>query len=119
MFYESIFEFDQADVAVSAGGGVIDSPARPFTHGYEVSFERATVRFEFAGYSDGSSTNIPVTILHADGSVEKPELGDGDPVNAFLHEVEEAARCVKEGLVSPILDAKLAADALRICEMQM
>jgi len=119
MFYETVFEFEQPDLAVSAGGGVIDSPARPFTHGYEVSFERATVRFEFAGYADGSCTSIPVTILHTDGRVEKPELGDGDPVSAFLDEVDEAARCVKQGAVSPILDARLASDALRICEMQM
>ena len=119
MFYESIFEFDQTDLVVSAGGGVIDSPGRPFTHGYEVSFERATVQFEFAGYADGSSSLIPVTILHADGSVEKPEFGDGDPVNAFVHEIDEAARCFKDGVASPILDARIAADALRICEMQM
>lgn len=118
MFYETIFEFGQEGFAVSAGGGVINSPARPFTHGYEVSFERATVQFEFAGYSDGSSALIPVTILHADGSVEKPDFGDGDPVNAFVHEIDEAARCVKTGEVSPILDARLAADAIRICEMQ-
>ena len=119
MFYESIFEFEQPDVAVSAGGGVIDSPARPFTHGYEVSFESATVQFEFAAYADGSSMLIPVTVMHADGSIEKPELGDGDPVAAFAAEIEAAARCVDEGKLSPILDARTAADALRICEMQM
>ncbi|MGC6446761.1 MAG: Gfo/Idh/MocA family protein [Rubripirellula sp.] len=119
MFYESIFEFEDSELAVSAGGGVITSPARPFTHGYEVSFEQATVQFEFAGYADGSSSCIPVTILHADGTIEKPDLGDGDPVSAFLQEVDEVARCIRDGVVSPILDAGLAVDALRICEMQM
>ena len=118
MFYESVFEFEDSDIAVSAGGGVIGSPARPFTHGYEVSFEQATVQFEFAGYADGTSSDIPVTVLHNNGSIKKPELGDGDPVSAFLQEVDEAARCVDEGIISPILDAKLAADAIRICEMQ-
>ena len=39
-------------------------------------------------------------------------------MSAFLQEVDEAARCVDEGIISPILDAKLAADAIRICEMQ-
>lgn len=119
MFYETVFEFEQPDIAVSAGGGVIDSPARPFTHGYEVSFERATVRFEFAGYADGTTQLIPVTIMHADGSVEKPELGDGDPVGSFVAEIDAAARCVDEDEISAILDARTAADALRICEMQM
>ncbi|MGB0596708.1 MAG: Gfo/Idh/MocA family protein [Rubripirellula sp.] len=119
MFYETIFEFDQPGVAVAAGGGVIDSPARPFTHGYEVSFEQATVRFEFAGYADGSTTLVPVTIMKQDGTVEKPELGDGDPVNAFVAEINAAARSIDQGETSPVLDANTAADALAICEMQM
>ncbi len=119
MFYESVFEFDSPGLAVSAGGGVIDSPGRPFTHGYEVSFERATIQFEFAAYADGSSAVIPVTVMNNDGTVEKPELGDGDPVSAFVDEIDTAARCVDGGEISPILDALTAADALAICEMQM
>ncbi len=119
MFYETVFEFDQPDVAVSSGGGVIDSPARPFTHGYEVSFERATVQFEFAAYADGTTTTVPVTMMNIDGSVEKPELGDGDPVSAFVDEVDAAARCVDDGEISAVLDASTAADALKICEMQL
>ena len=118
MFYESVFEFNDNDVAVSAGGGVIDSPARGFTHGYEVSFERATVQFEFAGYADGSTNAIPVTIMHADGSVERPQLGDGDPVSAFVAEIDAAAKSVDQNEHSMILDASIAADALLICEMQ-
>ena len=98
---------------------MIDSPARSFTHGYEVSFEKATVRFEFAAYADGSTTLLPVTVMKTDGSLERPELGDGDPVNSFVAEIDAAARCVDQGEVSPILDAQNAVDALKICEMQM
>jgi predicted dehydrogenase len=119
MFYETVFEFGEPDLAVSSGGGVIDSPARPFTHGYEVSFERATVQFEFAAYADGTTMVVPVTVMNIDGSVEKPELGDGDPVSAFVGEVDAAARCVDDGEISPILDVGMAADALKICEMQL
>lgn len=119
MFYETVFEFEQPGLAVSAGGGVIDSPARPFTHGYEVSFEKATVRFEFAGYADGTTSLIPVTVMKEDGTLETPEFGDGDPVNSFVAEIDAAARCVDQGEVSPVLDAETAVDALRICEMQM
>lgn len=90
-FYESVFEFGDRDVAVSAGGGVINSPARPFTHGYEVSFERATAQFEFAAYADGTTSGIPLTVLHDDGSVERREVGDGDPVGAFVDEINAAA----------------------------
>jgi hypothetical protein len=97
---------------------VIDSPARGFTHGYDVSFEQATVQFEFAAYADGSTNLIPVTIMHADGSVERPQLGDGDPVSAFVSEIDAAAKSVDQNERSMILDASIAADALEICEMQ-
>lgn len=117
-FYESVFTFDADDRAVSAGGGVINSPARGFTHGYEVSFERATVQFEFAGYADESSASIPVTVMLEDGSIERPELGDGDPISAFQMEIDAAAEVVRTGKVNPILDAAIAADAIEICEMQ-
>ncbi len=117
-FYETVFEFSDPAIVVSAGGGVIDSAARGFTHGYEVSFERATVQFEFAAYADGSIASIPVTIMHADGSVERPELGGGDPIDAFVAEIDAAAASLRGNSIHPALDAKLAADALLICEMQ-
>ncbi|MGB7329428.1 MAG: Gfo/Idh/MocA family oxidoreductase [Rubripirellula sp.] len=118
-FYETVFDFGNDETVVSAGGGVIDSPARGFTHGYEVSFEKATIQFEFAGYADGSTALIPVTIMHNDGRVERPEFGDGDPVDAFVHEINAAAKWIDDGVVSPFLDPQIAADALAICEMQM
>ncbi len=117
-FYESVFEFADPSIAVSSGGGVIDSPARGFTHGYEVSFERATVQFEFAAYADGSTAIIPVTIMHSDGTVERPELGDGDPISAFVAEIDAAAAVVRGESVLPALSAEVATDALAICEMQ-
>lgn len=118
-FYETVFEFEDESKVVSAGGGVIDSAARGFTHGYEVSFEMATVQFEFAAYADGSTALIPVTIMHNDGRVERPEFGDGNPVDAFVHEINAAARWIDHGEVSPFLDPRIAADAIAICEMQM
>lgn len=116
--YESVFTFDDPELVVSAGGGVIDSPARPFTHGYEVSFERATVQFEVAVYQDGDPASIPVTVLHNDGRRETPELGDGDPVAAFTSEMNAVADVVDRGVANPILDASIATDAISICQMQ-
>ncbi|TWU56934.1 1,5-anhydro-D-fructose reductase [Rubripirellula tenax] len=118
-FYETVFDFGDDSKVVSAGGGVIDSSARGFTHGYEVSFEAATIQYEFAGYADGSSALIPVTIMHNDGRVERPEFGDGDPVEAFVHEIDAVAKWIDNGEVSPFLDPTIAADALKICEMQL
>ncbi|TWU18232.1 Gfo/Idh/MocA family protein [Allorhodopirellula heiligendammensis] len=115
--YETVLAYE--DAVVSVGGGVIDSPARPFTHGYEVSFEQATVRFEFAAYSDGTTDSIPPVIMHNDGSLERPELGGGDPIDAFVTEIELAASVVAGAPLPPVLDPELASDAIKICEMQM
>lgn len=117
-FYETCFEFADSEAAVSAGGGVIDSPARPFTHGYEVSFENATVQYEFAAYADGSTASIPLTVMKRDGTVERPDVGGGDPVDSFADELTAAAQSIDSGRVNPVLDATTAADAIAICEMQ-
>lgn len=117
--YESVFSYHEPDKVVSCGGGVIDSPARGFTHGYEVGFENATVVYDFAAYADGTTSLLPVTILHNDGRVERPKMGEGDPIDSFVLEIDAAADWVDNGNVSPILDPNIAADAIEICEMQM
>ncbi|MEM1228236.1 MAG: Gfo/Idh/MocA family oxidoreductase [Planctomycetota bacterium] len=121
--YETLLQYSTTDEhtppVVSVAGGVINSPARGFSHGYEVSFDDATVRFEFAAYADGTTDTIPVTIMHRDGRVERPELGSSDPVDAFVDEIDAAANVLSGGPMHPALDPTSAADALRICEMQM
>lgn len=116
--YESVFGFDDSGLVVSAGGGVINSPARPFTHGYEVTFENATVQFEAAAFADGESAVIPVTVMHNDGRIERPPLGGGDPISAFVAEIDAAAQVVTSGNPNRILDGRIAADAIAICQMQ-
>ncbi|MCM2372404.1 Gfo/Idh/MocA family protein [Aporhodopirellula aestuarii] len=115
--YETVLDYD--GFVVSVAGGVIDSPARPFTHGFEVSFEKATLRFEHAAYSDGTSDSIPLVVMHNNGKLERPVLKDSDPIDAFVAEVDWAARVVAGEEIPPALDPKLATDALKICEMQM
>lgn len=116
--YETVFEFAQPERIVSSGGGVIDSPARPFTHGFEIGFEKATLQFEFAAYSDETTALIPLVVLHNDGRIEKPELGNPDPIQAFVREVNLAAVSFHDADQSAILDPHIAADAIKICEMQ-
>ncbi|PHQ35679.1 Gfo/Idh/MocA family protein [Rhodopirellula bahusiensis] len=123
--YETILDYgasassDEMTPVVSLAGGVIDSPARGFTHGFEVSFEKATLRFEFAAYGDGSTDTIPLTVMHNDGKLERPELGEQDPIDGFVSEINAVADVVSGGPMHPVLDAQLATDALKICEMQM
>ena len=114
-FFETIFDFDQKDLVVGARGGVINQHGRPFTHGFEAHFERATLQFESAAYADAPES-MPLKVLHADGSVERPNLGSGDPVDAFVDELDAAARAVAGGESMMALRGELAADALVLCQ---
>jgi predicted dehydrogenase len=116
-YCQTIFNFTDADFCVSATSGVINQQGRPFNHGYEVHFENATLQFEFAAFSD-SPESMPLKILHADGSIERPELGDGDPVLAFDREIAEVVRCLAGQKESTTLNSTLARDAIEICQMQ-
>lgn len=114
---QSVFEFGDREYSVAATSGVIDQQGRPFNHSYEIHFEQATLQFEFAAFTD-EPESMPLKVLLADGSIERPELGDGDPVFAFEREVSELVGCLEAGQASMILDATLARDAVEICRMQ-
>jgi predicted dehydrogenase len=104
-FFSTQFLFDDPSMVVTATCGVINQQGRPFTHGYEMQFEKATLLFE-------SFTETPLTVLTEDGQVEKPELGSPDILAAFPMELEEAARSVADNTPSKLLDGALARDAL-------
>ena len=116
-YCNSIFKFEDPSLVVTATTGVINQQGRPFTHGYEMHFEKATIHFEFAGLADTPET-MPIKVLHEDGSVERPELGDGDPVFAFGREINEVVACLSEDRTSEVLNGGLARDAIEICQLQ-
>ncbi len=118
-YFESTFATSDPAVVISATGGVIDQPGRPFTHGFEVHFEKATLRHESAAYSDGTSDVVPLVILHADGRVERPQFPPADATTAFVSELDAAAATVAGQAVHPALDSTNAADALRLCDAQL
>jgi predicted dehydrogenase len=104
-FFNTQFLFDDPSLVVTATCGVVNQQGRPFTHGYEIQFEKATIFFE-------SFTETPLTLLTEDGKVEKPELGSPDILDAFPQELQEAVRCVEANTPSTLLDGELARDAL-------
>lgn len=114
-FFETIFQFDDKDLVVGARGGVINQHGRPFTHGFEAHFENATVQFESAAVADQAEV-MPLKVLRADGSVDRPQLGSGDPVDAFVDEIDAAAKAVSGQPALPALKGELAADALVISQ---
>jgi len=77
------------------------------------------VQFEMAAFGDNSVAKIPLPIAHADGTVERPVVESGDAIDVFVDEIDAAANAVINGVLHPALDANLAADAIRICEMQL
>jgi len=118
-YVDTIFHFADASLVVSAVSGVIRQNSRGFTHGYDVQFEKANVQFEFAAFADGSAEQMRMVIAHQDGSVERPTWDAGDDVDAFVKEIDAAATFVAGGAMHDALDPRIAADAIRICEMQM
>lgn len=115
----SQFTFADPAVQVLAISGVRPQQGRPFTHGFEIHLEKATLLYEsavLAGQSEG--TGIPLTVLGPDGLAERPALGDGDPILAFALELQDAANAVAEGRPNPTLDGGIARDALVLCHRQ-
>ncbi|MGE0605698.1 MAG: Gfo/Idh/MocA family protein [Pirellulales bacterium] len=110
-------QFDCGGPAVSAAGGVIRQQGRPFTHGFEIYLEKATLTYDLAVMADGVRVS-PLTVLDNKGKAEKPTLPAGDDVTAFALELTEACRAIKTGQASPLLAGDLARDALVLCHKQ-
>lgn len=110
-FYQTQFLYEDRRLVVSAMGGVIFQQGRPFNHAYEIYFEKATVAYDLWA-------NLPVTVLTEDGRVERPELPGGDEIDAFAAELAEALNAVETGQPSPLLDGRLARDALLLGEKE-
>ena len=81
------FVFGDSDLAVSATCGVIQQQGRPFTHGFEIHLQRATLLFDFAVMGNQPVVQTPLTILSATGKVQRPRLPADDPVRAFEAEL--------------------------------
>lgn len=118
-YVETVFRFEDPTIVTSAVSGVIDQPSRGFNHGFDVQFENANVQFEMAAFGDSSTAQIPLVIAHSDGTVERPPVTMTDSIDVFVDEIDAAAAVVAGGCMHPALDAKIAADAIHICEMQL
>lgn len=106
---------DRPDLAITCTGGAISQKGRPFVHGFEAYFERATVLFEFATVAGKAEVVQPLTVLTADGKARRPRTGSGDPVVAFTKEIQGAVDGVRTNVVVPALSGEVARTALAIC----
>jgi predicted dehydrogenase len=113
------FQFADRSLAVSAASGVINQQGRPFTHGFELHLEKATLYFDFAVLADGKNQHTPLTLLNPRGKVEYPTLPEGDPMlAAFEAEIKEVVQSIRSGEPSALLGGDLARDAIVLCHKQ-
>jgi predicted dehydrogenase len=107
--------FDTPNLAVSCVSGALSQNGRPFTHGFEIYLEEATLAFEFANLGGQGHVATPLSVIKPDGTVERPDLGSGDPVDGFVRELTAATEAVASNRPSPPLSGELARQALRLC----
>ncbi|MFN4260970.1 MAG: Gfo/Idh/MocA family protein [Gemmataceae bacterium] len=97
--------------AVTCSSGAIAMKAREFVHGYEIYLEKATLTY--------TSGTCPLTVLHADGKVEQPQLAGGaEATTAFTLELQAAVAGVTSGQEPALLSGQLARDALVLCHKE-
>ncbi len=115
-YMTAAFRFGDTGQVATCRGGVVHQSGRPFSHGFEMHFEDATMQFEFAAFDDGPEL-MPLKVLTRDGRILRPDLGDADPVRSFEAELAEVNRVVT-GVIdrSDVLDGRLARDAIQIVE---
>ena len=107
--------YDQPDLTVSCTSGALSQSGRPFAHGFEFYLERATLAFEFASLAGEGHLAMPLSVILPDGSVERPKLGSGDPIDSFAQELKVAAGAVSSGHQADQLSGTLARQALKLC----
>jgi predicted dehydrogenase len=107
--------YNTPNLAVSCVSGALSQAGRPFAHGFELYFEQATLAFEFASMGGQAIPAVPLSVIQPDGTVVRPDLGSGDPVDSFAQELAAAAAAVATGREAAGLSGKLARQALRLC----
>lgn len=116
-YCDSFFRFEDPRICVSSVSGVIDQQGRPFTHGFEIHLEKATLHFEFAGFTD-TGESMPLKLLTSEGEVIRPTLENVDPLQGFISEIHEVVRSIESGQPSQILAGELARDAIKISQAE-
>ena len=112
--------YDEPNLAVSAVSGALGQSGRPFAHGFEFYLEGATLSYEFANLAGQGHLATPLSVILADGTVERPDLpGSGDPVDAFVAELAAAVEAVTTGAPCPMLSCELARQALKLCHAEV
>jgi predicted dehydrogenase len=107
--------FSTPNLAVSCVSGALSQNGRPFVHGFELYLDQATLAFEYANLGGQGHVAMPLSVILADGTVQHPDLGTGDPVDGFVQEMTVATQAVDSGREARQLSGGLARLALQLC----
>lgn len=110
-YLDTSYIYDHGGPAITASCGALNQKGRPFSHGFEIYLEDATLLFD----SDGGGLRL----LNKKGKVEVPKIkGSGDPLAPFQAELQLAAEAVAGGEEPAYLSGQLARDALALCHQE-
>ena len=70
---------------------------RAFSHGFEIYLEKATLLYEFATLGGQPATSMPLTLLTETGEVQRVDLGETGPIDAFTDEIQFAVDAIESG----------------------
>jgi predicted dehydrogenase len=96
--------YDAKDVTITAQSGAIAMKGRPFEHGYDVYFEKATVQYN-------STWGAPMCVVLEDG-ITQPSLPAGD---AFTREIQYAVDAIADDTEPTRLSGESARNSLALC----
>ncbi len=107
--------YNDKGIAVSCSSGGVSQRGRAFSHGFEIFLEKATLLFDFSTLAGEASTAVPLTLLNDQGEVEQVDLGDVDPIDAFVGEIQYAVAAIDGESEPTALSGVGARDALLLC----
>ncbi len=107
--------YNDKAITVSCSSGGISQRGRAFSHGFEIFLEKATLLFDFSTLGGEASTAVPLTLLNDEGEVEQVDLGDVDPIDAFVGELQYAIEAIDWESEPTALSGIGARDALLLC----
>ena len=114
-FLTTQYIYQDRDLSISCSSGAMSQQGRPFSHGFEIYLEKATLLYEFATLGGKAATSMPLTLLTDKEDVREVDLGEAGPVDAFTDEIQYAVDAINGEYEPAVLSGIGARNALSLC----
>ena len=120
VYVSTIYDYGNGP-SVSCQSGAVVMSGRPFLHGFEACFERATVTFAQATEpvenesTAGRSASHVLSVYDVEGGVSFPDLPVSD---SFVAQLKNVVQCVSQDKPSQIIGAVSARDSLALVHLE-